>query len=232
MEVLVNADDFGLTKGVNDGIIEAHLNGIVSSATMMMNGLAVEEAVQAAKHHPSLKVGVHLVLTWGKALCPDLRLLVDEEGTFRYRSNFREMNVPDLEETEKEWRTQLEAFLATGLPLHHIDSHHLIHGWEPLKELVHNLATDYRVPVRYVPSLQNSPDILLTDVLWTEFYGKGVTYNIFDQLRSLKAESVEVMTHPAFSDKQLQTISSYSTPRNREREILCSLQVPDWVTIL
>ncbi|SDL84701.1 chitin disaccharide deacetylase [Sediminibacillus halophilus] len=232
MEVLFNADDFGLTKGVNDGIIEAFVNGVVGSATLMMNGPAVEHAVKAAKRHPGLKVGIHLVLTWGKALCPDLHSIVDREGIFRWRSDFRKRTVPDLKETEKEWRTQMEAFLSTGLPLHHIDSHHHIHGWEPLRELTLRLAEDYRVPVRFVESLRTSPDYLLTEALWTDFYGKGVTSNIFDQLRMIPADKVEVMTHPAFVDTELQAISSYAEPRNAEREILCSLKIPDWVRIL
>ncbi|WP_153461929.1 ChbG/HpnK family deacetylase [Sediminibacillus terrae] len=232
MEVLFNADDFGLTKGVNDGIIEAFVNGVVGSATLMMNGLAVEDAVAAAKHHPRLKVGIHLVLTWGKALCPDLKQIVDKEGTFLLRSNFRETTVPDLKETEKEWRTQLEAFLSTGLPLHHIDSHHHIHGWEPLKELTLRLAEDYRVPVRFAESLRCHPDHLLTDVLWTDFYGQGITRQIFDHLPRVPTGKVEVMTHPAFVDTELQANSSYNELRDLEREILCSLEIPDWVTLL
>ena len=66
--VLVNADDFGLTTGVNAGTLDSHVNGIVNSATMIMNGYAVEEAVRLAKQHPSLRVGVLLVLSWGKPL--------------------------------------------------------------------------------------------------------------------------------------------------------------------
>lgn len=66
MRIEINADDFGLTKGVTDGIIQAHQDGCVTSTTLMMNGLATDYAVEKALENPDLKVGIHLVLTWGK----------------------------------------------------------------------------------------------------------------------------------------------------------------------
>lgn len=66
MRIEINADDFGLTKGVTDGIIQAHQNGCVTSTTLMMNGLATDYAVEKAAENPDLKIGIHLVLTWGR----------------------------------------------------------------------------------------------------------------------------------------------------------------------
>ncbi|MDQ0879508.1 putative glycoside hydrolase/deacetylase ChbG (UPF0249 family) [Peribacillus sp. V2I11] len=83
IEVLVNADDFGLTKAVNYGILDSHKYGIVNSATIMMNAIATEHAIEIAKKTPSLKVGIHLVLTWGKPLLSDVPSLVDESGFFK-----------------------------------------------------------------------------------------------------------------------------------------------------
>ena len=71
MQVIFNADDFGLTKGVTDGIIQSHTKGIVTSTSLIMNGRAVSYAVEQAKKHPSLRVGLHLVLSWGKPLRMD-----------------------------------------------------------------------------------------------------------------------------------------------------------------
>lgn len=83
IDVLVNADDFGLTKAVNYGILDSHKYGIVNSATIMMNAKATEHAIEIAKKTPSLKVGIHLVLTWGKPLLSDVPSLVDESGFFK-----------------------------------------------------------------------------------------------------------------------------------------------------
>ncbi|WP_188455028.1 chitin disaccharide deacetylase [Virgibacillus oceani] len=231
MRVLFNADDFGLTKGITDGIMESHINGVVGSATLMMNGHAVDYTVALAKKHPALKVGIHLVLTWGKPLSDDVPDLVDDNGLFKYKNTFREMDPPNVEQVEKEWRAQIDAFLETGLALHHIDSHHHVHGWEPLRELVVKLAKDYGVPVRYVETLKENHEILLADALWLDFYGDGVNADIFTELQQLSVDSVEVMTHPAIIDDELRQVSSYVEKREEERKILCGMPVPRWVEL-
>ncbi|WP_106496102.1 chitin disaccharide deacetylase [Lentibacillus sp. Marseille-P4043] len=232
MKVLFNADDFGLTKGVTDGIIKAHINGVVGATTIMMNGYAVDYAVTQAKQHPSLKVGVHLVLTWGKPLRNDVPNLVTSDGTFIYKNTFRDMPYPNVDQVEQEWRTQINAFLKTGLPLHHLDSHHHVHGWEPLKKVIIKLAAEYDVPVRYVESLADHHDILLTDTLWVDFYGDGVNENVFEELRTLNVNTVEVMTHPAYIDDELLQVSSYLDKRKEELGLLCKLATPSWVDLL
>lgn len=231
MKVLFNADDFGLTKGVTDGIIQSYTNGVVRATTLMMNGKAVDYAVEQAKKHPHLKVGIHLVLSYGKPLNDDVTDLVDQDGKFKFVSQYDEANSPNIEQVEREWRTQIEAFLKTGLPMHHIDSHHHVHRWDVLKEVVIKLAKDYDVPVRNVPSLKEHPQILLTEKLWTDFYDEGVTEDIFEQIRQLNATSIEVMTHPAIVDDELREISSYTDKRTEELEILTNLEVPNWAKI-
>ena len=103
----------------------------------MMNGLATEYAVKHAKLHPGLKVGVHLVLSYGKPLSACSKL-TNKEGNFKFTSIMD--SIPDIVEVKNEWQAQIEAFLNTGLELHHIDSHHHVHGWAPLKEIVIELA--------------------------------------------------------------------------------------------
>lgn len=229
MKILFNADDFGLTKGVTDGIIKAHTEGVVGLTTLMMNGYAVDYAVVRAKQNPSLKVGIHLVLTFGKPIANHVPDLIKPDGTFKYTNAFQNMEEPNLIQVEKEWEAQIQAFLQTGMPLHHIDSHHHVHGWEPLKEIVMKLANKYAVPVRYVDSLKEHPEILLTETLWLDFYSDGVDDQIFEKLRKLTHASVEIMTHPAIIDEDLKKITSYVEKRAEELAILCSLEVPSWV---
>lgn len=229
MRILFNADDFGLTTGVTDGIMKAHLDGIVGSTTLMMNGYETAYAVKKAKEHPTLKVGIHLVLTWGQSLRKDVPDLVTPDGTFKYNNTYRTMKTPNLAQVEKEWHAQIEAFLATGLPLHHIDSHHHIHGWEPLEPVIIKLAEHFNVPVRYVDRLKSYPDLLLTDTLHLGFYNDGVNDQIFEDLKRLDVQSVEVMTHPAYVDQDLHKISSYLDKREEELDVLCRLDKPEWM---
>ena len=69
-KLILNADDFGLTRGVNEGIIRAHREGILTSATLMACGPAFDHAVELAKQSPTLGVGCHLVLVGGSAVAP------------------------------------------------------------------------------------------------------------------------------------------------------------------
>ena len=228
MRIEINADDFGLTKGVTDGIIQAHQDGCVTSTTLMMNGLATDYAVEKALENPDLKVGIHLVLTWGKPLHSSVPNLVKSDGTFRFTSDYRDMEAPNISEVELEWRAQLDAYLTTGLPLDHIDSHHHVHGWPPLKNLVIQLAKEYDVPVRYVDSIADHPEICWTDTLWTGFYKEGITDDLFDVLHEENGTSIEVMTHPGQVDDDLRKVSSYTDDREKEIEILSRIKVPDW----
>lgn len=232
MKILFNADDFGLTKGVTDGIIQAHTNGILTSTTLMMNGNAVAYAVEEAKKYPSLNIGVHLVLTYGKPLCHDVPDLINEQGSFKYSSSYLTMAAPDPAQVRKEWKAQIEAFLKTGLSLHHLDSHHHVHGWEPLKEIIIELSKEYNVPVRYMDTLKHEQEILLTEMLYDGFYGDGVNEDIFKKLKQMDFGSIEVMTHPAIVDESLRQVSSYQDKREKELEILCSLAVPEWAKII
>ena len=228
MKILLNADDYGLTKGVTDGIIQSHVNGIVQSATLMMNGLAASYAVEQARLYPSLQVGIHLVLTWGKPIAADSDSLTNEKGLFKFKNSDTTITEEDLQVVEKEWQSQIEAFQKTGLPLHHIDSHHHVHGWPDLKEVIIRLAKKYKVPVRFAESIKDESNILLTQALWTDFYADGVDGQLFNKLKDLPYESIEVMTHPALIDDELRTVSSYVNKRKTELELLCSMKMPDW----
>src|SRR5215203_3148938 len=83
-QLVVNADDFGISRGVNRGIVEAHRLGLVTSASLMPNLPAAEDALTRAAICPNLGLGLHLTLTAGKPLSPpqQVQTLVDAEGQF------------------------------------------------------------------------------------------------------------------------------------------------------
>ncbi|WP_214820923.1 MULTISPECIES: carbohydrate deacetylase [unclassified Exiguobacterium] len=224
--VLINADDFGLTTGVNAGTLESHLNGIVNSATMIMNGHAVEEAVRLAKQYPSLRVGVHLVLSWGKPLADTSAPLTKEDGTFRYTSRFLTETPPDPELVYLEWKAQIEAFLATGLPLDHLDSHHHVHGWPVLHDVIIRLAEEYDTTFRALTTLGSRRDLWVTERFSDQFYADGVSHVTLDAIEP--GDSIEVMVHPAELDDHLPSVTSYLEPRLLEKQVLVDYKRPDW----
>ncbi|WP_400244205.1 chitin disaccharide deacetylase [Niallia sp. JL1B1071] len=225
-KVIINADDFGLSRGVNYGIIDAHLKGIVTSATMMMNAKATKHAVSLAKDTPSLKVGVHLVLTWGRPLLEDVPSLVDEAGNFKKQifvyGNPFSISLDDL---EREWTAQMEKCLDADLTPSHLDSHHHVHGIKEFYPVIKKLSEKYGLPVRNAGP--HFTDIqTLTDVFLDDFYGDGVTDSYFENFHEQVevGKSIEVMTHPAYLDETLMQESSYNMQRLKETRILMEVR--------
>lgn len=129
-QLIITADDFGKNSSVNKAIENAVKNGILTNTSLMMNGNAVEEAVEIAKRLPTLQVGMHLVLSEGKALSPEVKShwLVSSDRTFigdLAKSGFMIYFSKKLQyQIRQEIIAQLDAFLATGLTLKHVDCHH------------------------------------------------------------------------------------------------------------
>jgi len=131
--LIVNADDFGLSGSVNQAVVRAHREGILTSASLMVNEPGFAEAVELAKGNPGLGVGLHLTLLQGhSALLPDqIPGLVNSRGEFSgnpvgvgmayfFRRGLRE-------QLRAEIRAQFDKFRSTGLPLDHVNGHLHLH---------------------------------------------------------------------------------------------------------
>ncbi|WHY00363.1 chitin disaccharide deacetylase [Neobacillus sp. DY30] len=232
--LIVNADDFGLSRGVNNGIVDSYLYGIVNSATMMMNMPGTEHAIELAKKHPGLRVGIHLVLTCGKPLLKNVPSLVDENGDFKKLSYLTRTKDLSLEELEREWTAQIERFLAAGLKPTHFDSHHHVHTMEELLPVVQRLAKRYNLAVRTNGSKKIAEVKAFSDLCLFDFYGEGVTEEYFLSLadRLEDGKRVEIMCHPAYLDNTLLNVSSYTHTRLTELDILTSVKLPENLTLL
>ncbi|MFC2064886.1 carbohydrate deacetylase [Chloroflexota bacterium] len=128
-KLIVNADDYGLTRMVSAGIRSAHIKGIVTSTTVMMNMPGVEEDLEAAQQEcPNLGLGVHLVLTAGKPLSQKgmAKTLVTENGSFPKLKGFLDnLEAIDIDQVQEEWEKQTQRFIRlTGKNPDHLDSHH------------------------------------------------------------------------------------------------------------
>ncbi len=138
--LIVNADDFGLTAGVNRGILEAHRKGIVTSATLMASGCAWQEAVAMATATPSLSIGCHVVLLDGEPLLGRERIpsLVGQDGRFRHsllgfaRTVLAGRINPD--EIAAEATAQIRKVQQSGLKLTHLDTHKHVHMFPAVLE--------------------------------------------------------------------------------------------------
>ncbi|MGI8384785.1 chitin disaccharide deacetylase [Robertmurraya sp. P23] len=235
IQLIVNADDFGFSSGVNYGIIDSHLNGIVNSATMMMNMEGTEQAIQLAKEHPGLQVGIHLVLTCGKPLLQDVSSLTNEEGYFHSLSELHlKKDSVLLEEVEREWTAQIEKFLSSGVPLTHMDSHHHVHTIEELLPVVQRLSKKYNLPVRANGLEQIQGVEPFSDVALFDFYGDGLEAEYFNKLKERFTQQlkIEVMAHPAYLDTALLNGSSYTYKRVDEVDILKAVVLPEGIQLL
>jgi len=145
-KLIVNADDLGLTPGVNRGVLRAFQDGIVTSASLLVTGSAFESAVALAQQNQELDVGLHLALVEERAaLDPEmLPTLVDETGRFpRTSAEFIRrafLGRISWHEVEREIAAQIALFQKTGLRLSHLDSHQHLHMFPPVFRIVRRLT--------------------------------------------------------------------------------------------
>lgn len=131
--LIINADDFGLTPGVNRAIAEAHQNGVVTSATLMANSGAYAEAVQSAKATPRLSIGCHVVLVDGEPMLPCERVPTLLADSVRFPNGFgviarRALRKKiDSAEIEAEVIAQIHRIQESGMTVSHVDSHKHVH---------------------------------------------------------------------------------------------------------
>lgn len=149
MQIILNADDFGYSRSINTAVIQAHRQGVLTSASLMAAGEAMEEAVALARQTPTLAVGLHVVVASGRAVLPPAQIphLVDGSGRFPdnplhtgLRYAFSRSAKEDL---ARELEAQFERFAETGLPLSHVDGHLHMHVHPTVFDLVLPLAVRY-----------------------------------------------------------------------------------------
>ena len=129
--LIVNADDFGLTSGVNRAILEGNRSGIVTSATLMANAKATNAAIDLAKSEPTLKTGCHVVLIDGVPLTANLPSLT--QSSQRFRTSMKQFAIAAVrgqiaaDEIQQEAEAQIRKLQSAGIILTHLDSHKHTH---------------------------------------------------------------------------------------------------------
>ena len=155
--LIVNADDFGISETVNEAVIRAFTEGMLTSCSLMVTGEAFEHAVGLAHAHPGLAVGIHLVTVLGRAVLPSAEIptLVDAAGNFAANSVVAGLKYYFSPQARRELRRELSAqfekFAATGLRLSHIDGHLHMHVHPVVFQAAVELGTRYGVRRMRVP---------------------------------------------------------------------------------
>ncbi|MEO7134924.1 MAG: ChbG/HpnK family deacetylase, partial [Vicinamibacterales bacterium] len=209
-QVIINADDFGQSAGVNSGVIDAHEHGVLTSASLMVRWPAAAAAASYARCRPQLGVGLHL----------DLGEWVFRDGD--WARLYQVVDETDLPAVTAEVARQLEVFeRLMGCAPTHIDSHQHSHRREPVRSAVLEVASRLNVPVRGI-SVPYCGDFYGQD-------GEGVSYPEWvgvDRLREILGNVgpglTEVACHPS-ATADLDTM--YSSERLSELATLCDPRI-------
>lgn len=138
--LIVNADDFGFTHDVNEGIVEAHCEGILTATTLMANGDAFDHAVTLARQTRSLDVGCHLVLVQGRSVADPSKELPQTVSALAKLLFQRQIPVYE------ELLAQVKKIVRAGIRPTHLDTHKHTHLLPPVLDAVARLAQEFRIP--------------------------------------------------------------------------------------
>jgi len=223
--LIVTADDFGAAHEVNEAVEAAHRGGILGAASLMVSAPAANDAVARARRTPSLRVGLHLVLTEGRPVlpAPAVKHLVDRSGLFRTDMAALGAAIAFSRQVRRELAAeitaQFAAFRATGLPLDHCNAHKHFH----LHPLIGRLMTEIggrfglraaRVPfeprIRWAPEALTAPlaallrrrlraaGLLVPDrVFGLRWSGQFTRDRLLGLMRNLPDGLSEIYLHPA-----------------------------------
>jgi len=155
--VILSADDFGLSLGVNEAVEQAHREGLLSTASLMVAGPAVGDAVRRARAMPGLRVGLHLVVIEGPAADPSaVPGLVNVAGQFpsdQLRLGLNYFACPAIRrQLHREIRAQYAAFAATGLRLDHANAHKHMHLHPTVGRMMIEVGREFGLPAIRIPA--------------------------------------------------------------------------------
>lgn len=201
--LIVNADDLGYANGVNEGIVRAHKEGIVTSTSLMVNGKAASHGIKLVRKNPKLGLGLHFQIE-----NDDLQILWQTK---------RVIASALIEKTKKEFLNQVEIFkkLVGELP-DHIDSHHHVHKMPRIYPFIRRWCREnnvpYRLKINFIDSFFGIPST------------KAITVSYLTKiLENLSDGESELMCHPGLVSRDLK--SSYSHQRELELRTLTSQKV-------
>ncbi|WP_303973229.1 ChbG/HpnK family deacetylase [Streptococcus merionis] len=229
--LIVNADDFGMTVGVSQGILKAMQNGLVTETCAIVNSPYFEASVKLAKEAGLTKMGVHLNVTVFTSVSQDARVLSLTEGDGQWGKlvlkRFERADEKFLEALKIEFEAQIAHFLKSGLILTHLNTHHgLGMQSKAVLDILEALALTNGVPLRREDTLVSVTNEALNPTKSTELswiLDSSLSHeDILKKLNSLsnKANSIELCCHPGLVDDSLKDFSSMLSERERDLALL------------
>ncbi|MAS36535.1 MAG: chitooligosaccharide deacetylase [Anaerolineaceae bacterium] len=241
--LIINADDLGLSPGTNQGILEAHQQGILTSTTAMVNMPDAEAGIRLLhREAPQMGIGLHLTLTTGQPVLPPAQVpsLVDDTGTFPYVAGdpLHHADMMQADEIAAEFQAQFERFVQlAGRKPDHLDSHHHAAYHIPAAfRVLLDMAKAHDLPIRNAATWQTDTaltgprNVALRQILadgpaprWTDYFETGFydTDANVDNLRAilinLPEGVTELMCHPGHYDGFRMY---YAAQRERELAVL------------
>lgn len=215
-KLILNADDFGLTSGINYGILHAYLHHSISSTSLMVNVTHTLEAVELMKRYHMNCVGIHVNLSLGKPVSdPHLvSSLIDENGCF-HRSQWWFENRVDEDELILEFDNQIQLFeKLTGHIPQHINYHHRYDFYQNYPRLAKHLFQTYHLPMR----LERDEEGYEYQYAYNSIY--FLTKENLE--KELQYDIVEMPCHVGFVDKELMEISSMNLQRMEDSDLVNS----------
>lgn len=239
MRVIINADDLGISKPVNDAIFDLMARKLISSATILANAPAVEDAAARLSEFPDCSFGVHLNITEFKPLsnASNLRPLLSE-GAFIGDEHARAIafDATLKQAVLTEWKTQIEVLRSFGISISHIDSHHHMHTHPPLFGVLKQLQRDSGITkVRKSQNVYTESELgnrklhLLKKALWnfalrhrprtttTDLFTKYSTFVELGAISCRNADSIELMVHPGHANaafrSEIEELESHATKK-------------------
>jgi len=218
--LIPNADDFGYTRDVNEGIIHAHRQGILTATTLMATGAAFDHAVALARENPALDVGVHLVLVGSEGFPPTVAQLIQQLAR-------RRIHIYD------QLAAQVRKVQSAGIQPTHLDTHKHTHLLPPVLNAVARIASEFQIPwVRRpfdlplhggsVPWQRQAVDHFAGFQLTGHYDAAELALLI----RHLPDGVTEFMCHPGFCTQELMAARTrLKQSRRRELDALTSAEV-------
>lgn len=194
--LIVNADDFGISEEVNEAVIRAYREGVLTSTSLMVTGAAFTQAVELAKENPGLAVGIHLVTVVGQSVLPhsEIPTLVDEKRNFSNNPTVAGLKYyfspKARRELRKELSAQFEKFHSTGLRLSHIDGHLHLHVHPVIFSAALEMGVKYGARRMRVPSEERQLALafdrgsILRKTIYTLLFG-GLARHMKKNMRAL-----------------------------------------------
>jgi predicted glycoside hydrolase/deacetylase ChbG (UPF0249 family) len=250
--LIINADDFGISRGVNIGIIEAAEAGIVTSASTIVNLPGFADALDRALKCPTLSLGLHLNFTVGRPLTAAPSLTRRTTGKFYSLPALvarASLGLLDASEVAGECLAQIDRMGEAGFPPTHLDSHRHIHAHPAISSVVARAAASrgvYQVRIPREPLRLNARDwgatLKKTGLLICTHLsggtaaadramhfvgvslqgGRSFATRLFALIPRLQAGTTELMTHPGYADASLADHDTYALERVTELRVLCS----------